>query len=156
MLHFRRATPADLEMILAMMPRYYAHDGLKFELGKATRAMREFLADPKFGWVSLFFDGDSPMPIGYLAITCCYSFECGGREAFVDEFFIEERLRGRGLGTQALRNAIEECRKDGIRAIRLEVTKGNGDVARLYQRVGFTDLGRSLLAYWTDPEARPI
>ena len=38
--------------------------------------------------------------------------------------------------------------------MRLEVTKTNLDVIRLYQKLGFNDLGSSLLSFWINPEAK--
>ena len=153
-MNFKLSTSADTETILCLMPVYYEFDHLKFDEQKARRTLQEFFSSPEFGLLWLFIDETTKEAIGYVIITFGYSFECGGREAFVDELFVLESHRGKGIGSKAIQHAQAECKKLGLQAMRLEVTKTNTAVINLYQKLGFNDLGRSLLTYWINPEAR--
>jgi diamine N-acetyltransferase len=85
-------------------------------------------------------------PVGYLALSLGFSIEVGGRDALIDEIYLEESARGRGHGRRALEFAEEECRKLGVRRICLEVERHNPDARRLYERAGFRDHDRFLMS----------
>ena len=142
---FKLATLSDTATILKLMPIYYEYDHLVFDEAKARATLQEFLSSTTLGRLWIFIDEETKDAIGYLALTFGYSFEFGGREAFIDELFVLEKYRGQGIGSKAIKHAHEESKKSGLNAIRLEVTKTNLDVIRLYQKLGFNDLGRSLL-----------
>ena len=147
-LQFRLAGESDLVIVLRLMPLYYAHDHLDFDAEKAERALRSLVTNSHLG--KLWLIENSGEAIGYLVLTYSFSLECGGREAFIDEFFILPEHRGSGIGTLALEHVVREGKKDELGAIRLEVTRTNGEAGRLYLRNGFEDLERTLLTYWLD------
>jgi len=153
-MNFKLATPNDIHAILKLMPIYYEFDHLKFDEKKARATLNEFFSTPDFGRLWLFIDETTKEAVGYIVITFGYSFECGGKEAFVDELFVMESQRGKGIGSKAIQHAQSECKKLGLQAMRLEVTKTNTAVINLYQKLGFNDLGRSLLTYWINPDAQ--
>jgi GNAT superfamily N-acetyltransferase len=146
-IRYRPATLADLPTMLALMPLYYADDHLHYDAARAETALRGVIPYPDRGQVLLILSGERV--IGYLFLAFGYSLECGGRDAFVDEFFVLAEFRGKGIGTLAMKHAIEVARGNEVRVLRLEVTQGNPGAYRLYTRLGFEDLGRSLLAYLT-------
>jgi ribosomal-protein-alanine N-acetyltransferase len=49
--------------------------------------------------------------------------------------------RGRHIGTDLLRTAMERCRRDGARLMFLEVAVDNGPAQRLYEANGFAAVG---------------
>ena len=55
------------------------------------------------------------------------------------QFFVEERLRGRGIGTEVMRLLIVEADADG-KPVVLGVVKTN-PAKRLYERLGFRVFG---------------
>ena len=147
MTQFKCATVDDVPTLLQLLPLYYACDHLDYEASKAESGLRQLISDSGLGEVWLIQDKSAARAIGYLALTFGFSLEFGGREAFVDELFILEEFRGQGLGSQAIQHAIRRCGEIGLTAIRLEVTRDNAKAGQLYQRLGFKDFGRSLLAY---------
>lgn len=139
----RVARESDLDSLVALMKEYYAYDRHNFDANAARRAMSKLLKDLHLGTVLLVID-DKKI-IGYLVLALGYSLEFGGRDAFIDEFFILERYRGKGLGRTALRQAEKAARKLGVKAIHLEVTRHNSTVIDLYKRDGFVDHDRYLM-----------
>jgi GNAT superfamily N-acetyltransferase len=125
------------------MEKYYEYDRHNFDRKKAQSAMRTLLADPALGRVFLAID--KYMAIGYLVLAFGYSLEYHGRDAFVDEFFILEKYRGKGLGKEMLAHAEKAAKKIGIKALHLEVTRHNDTVLGFYRREGFIDHDRYLM-----------
>jgi ribosomal protein S18 acetylase RimI-like enzyme len=139
----RVARESELDSLVARIKEYYAYDRHNFDANVARRAMSKLLKDHHLGTVLLVID-DKKI-VGYLVLALGYSLEFGGRDAFIDEFFILEQYRGKGLGRTALRQAEKAARKLGVKAIHLEVTRHNSAVIDLYKRDGFVDHDRYLM-----------
>jgi GNAT superfamily N-acetyltransferase len=144
---FRPAQPGDIDAIVAMMRGYYAQDGYTFVDAEARGAALMLINHPALGrlWVSC--DGGHTV-VGYVAVALGFSFEYRGREAFVDELFIAEGHRGRGLGREALELAEAWCREAGVNALHLEVERHRAPALELYRRRGFADYDRFLMTKW--------
>jgi len=125
----------DVPIILGFMEQYYKLDGLHFSPPEAEHTLRTLMDDPKAGtiWKILF----NEETIGYAVLTFWYSLEFHGRSAFLDELFLIEAYRRRGLGTSVIEFLCAFCRKKNIHTLRLEVEFENRAARELYQRNGF-------------------
>ena len=137
------AGPCDLDPLLAMMERFYATERYAFDPHVARAALGELLAKPELGRAWRIARGAETL--GYAVLTFGWSLEWGGRDAFVDEIFIEAPERGRGAGRSALRALVEEARRLGVRALHLEVEVGNEAGQALYRSEGFRGNERRIL-----------
>ena len=143
---FTLATLADEPVLGELMREFYAHEGLAFDEARTLGAFRTLAADPNLGRVWIFrVDGEA---VGYLVVTVCFSLEFAGRYALVDELYVREAHRGRGIGARALEVAAEACRALDVSALRLEVDVGNTRARELYRRLGFTLQERHLMSRW--------
>lgn len=136
MLTFRDITPADHDLVLPMVAEFYCSDAVDHEV--PTEIMeRSFAAaaDPGEALLRgvLVYDGDAPA--GYVYLTFCYSAEVGGRCVFIEEIFLKEGFRGRGLGKEIM--AWMEGEYPEARRFRLEVTQVNQQAIRLYEKSGY-------------------
>lgn len=140
---FKIAEPMDIEILVQFMREYCAFDHLPFEEQIRRRVLAAFLGTESLGrlWVILS-DGEA---IGYLILTLGFSFEYGGYDAFIDEVYVRQSHRGKGIGTVALAFAEEACRAFGVRALHLEVERENTNAHALYRKVGFVDHDRYLM-----------
>jgi ribosomal protein S18 acetylase RimI-like enzyme len=137
------AGPADLEELLALLARFDASQGYAFDAAVARAALGALLARPELGRVyRILREGAS---VGYAALTFGWSLEWGGRDAFVDEIFVEEAARGRGVGRAALRALAVEAERLGVRALHLEVETANETAQALYRSEGFAGHERRIL-----------
>jgi ribosomal protein S18 acetylase RimI-like enzyme len=131
----KEANAAGVGELLPLMRAYAAFDGLSFDEGTARRTLTQLLADRRLGRV--WFIVSEGAVCGYVALCFGFSIELGGRDAFVDELFIEPAYRNRGLGTQALQQAGDAVRADGVVALHLEVRRDNAEAQRYYERLDF-------------------
>ena len=143
MSHFRISTEEDSAAIVAMMQGYYAEDGYEFNEGRALDAIGVLVGDPSVGrlWVAVVDE----RVVGYLAVTLGFSLEYRGRDAFIDELFIVEPHRGRGLGREAMQVAADYCRSKGVHALHLEVEQHRAAARALYPSDGFEEHDRHLM-----------
>ena len=111
-----------------------------------NRALAELAAHPELGgaWMILA-DG---AVAGYVALTACYSLEFHGRFGLLDELYIDEEWRGKGLGTAALAFIDEQCRARGWEAVRLEVGLLNLRAQEIYLKAGYRAEDRHLMTRW--------
>jgi diamine N-acetyltransferase len=109
-------------------------------------ALRKFLADSSLGEAWIFFDGETP--VAYIILTFGFSFEFHGRNAFIDELYVEPPYRRQGLGRHAMQFIAERARECGVNAIHLEVDEGNIAAEKLYRRTGYVDNSRYLMTKW--------
>ena len=142
---FQLATIDDIETMIKIMPIYYEYDHLVFDETKARATLNKFFSTSEFGRIWLLMDEEGKQGLGYIVTTFGFSMEYGGKVALIDELFVLEKHRGKGFGSRAIKHVQEESKKLGIETLRLEVTKNNQRVISLYQKLGFKDLGRSLL-----------
>ena len=146
---FSVAGPADEETVLSLMREFYEIEHLPFTEEAARAALRQVLEAHRYGVVALMHAGQELA--GYLVLTFGFSLEFHGRDALMDELYVRERHRGHGAGTLSLAFVEELCRTEGIRALHLEVDRGNEPARRLYHRAGYVDHDRYLLTKWLEP-----
>jgi ribosomal protein S18 acetylase RimI-like enzyme len=141
---FKLAGEADVPEILTMMEQFYAIYNYPFEKEKTQKNLVEFLANPNLGrtWVIKNVN----MVIGYIVLAYGYSFEHGGRDAFIDEFFLKKEFRRKGFGGLTMEFIQNEGQKLGVKVIHLEVEQHNTGGMKLYKEKGFKDNGRILFS----------
>src|SRR5207253_2458527 len=83
---------------------------------------------------------------GYTIMTYNYDLEFGGLEGIITDFFIAERYRRKGLGAQMISVVANFCRKAGINAIELQVTRENRRAREFYKSLGFETLDRLVMS----------
>ncbi len=61
---------------------------------------------------------------------------------FMENVFVQEEYRGKGLGTQLVQKVIEEARRQGCYKLVGTSRYGNPVVHALYEKIGFKDHGK--------------
>lgn len=141
----REARTHDADTLLAFMRWFNESQGYPFDEESARQTVLELLGSASLGRIWLIVaDGSS---VGYLVLTFGYSLEYGGRDAFVDELFVEPSARGRGLARDALSFALSEASRLGVHAVHLEVERNNSSAHALYESLGFVGNDRQLLTH---------
>lgn len=147
---FRPAEVSDFSVLLPMIRALCELDGTPFDERAAGRALAQIIADESLGRVWLIELGNERA--GYLVLTFGFSLEFGGRDAFIDELYVREEFRGRGLGRRAIELAERACRERGVGALHLEVERANTTAQELYRRSGFRDHDRYLMTKMMNDE----
>ena len=120
-----------------MVAAYHEFEGIESDEAERREALAPLLEGSPHGAVWLI--GPKMAPVGYIAVSFGWSIELGGLDGIVDEFWIREAVRGRGMGGEALIALQKALRDAGIKALSLEVAHGNDAAERLYQRAGFSN-----------------
>jgi len=137
------ATENDIDTLLAMMRELYRYDGIEFDEGRQRPALVRLLRDGSIGRAYLIRDDDRA--VGHIFLTFDYGLEYGGSEVWIDELFVREECRGRGVGAAAIRFVEEVCRSWDVQALHLGVAMVNRRALAFYLKNGFGEPDRYML-----------
>ncbi len=143
-IYFEIATDTDVPEIIKMMEQFNSIDKYPFDKTLIRENLLKFLADQSLGRALLIKSDD--FIIGYIILAFGFSFEHGGRDAFIDEFFLKTEYRQKGIGKLAMDLIQEVAQRLGIKAVHLEVERHNEVGTKLYIEKGYKDNGRMLLS----------
>jgi GNAT superfamily N-acetyltransferase len=136
MITIRKIQEKDREIYLKMAEKFYSTDavakkvaGSHFEL-----AFDEVLKSDTYA-SAYIFEYDAKVA-GYVLMAKTYSQEAGGLVLWVEEIFVEESYRGKGIAKAFFRFLLD-TKGDEIKRLRLEVEAENTDAVRLYKSFGF-------------------
>jgi ribosomal protein S18 acetylase RimI-like enzyme len=126
----------QLEELLPLVSAYHAFEDVESSPEQRRSSVARLLKDRSFGeiWLIRKLDG----LIGYIAVCYSYSIEFGGRDAFIDEFYVEAAERGKGIGSKVLAEVSVLLRERDIVALHLEVDGTNERARSAYERAGFS------------------
>lgn len=136
----RLATLDDLERLLPLVAGFHAEEGIEQDDDTRRGALSPLLEGSPHG--AIWMIGPRVAPVGYIAVSFGWSIEFGGIDAFLDEIYVRERVRGRGMGSEALAALVRALTGQGITAMSLEVDTDNQRVRALYERMGFQSRSR--------------
>ena len=147
----REAGPTDIDILLRLMRGLQPEDpwSVPFLEEEVHASLDELLRGPTLGRAFLIYERG--LCIGYLVLSFDFSLEYGGKNAWIDELFIQAEFRGRGLGSRVLDFAANTARELGAKVLQLEVNRGNRAI-NLYRRCGFEEHDRYLLSKWLVPD----
>ena len=145
MIQFKPLTIADIETIVTMMQEFYAIDNYPIDIVVSKALFEEFIKHENLG-KSWLIVSDNEL-IGYIILTFVFSFEYHGKIAFLDELYLTEKVRGKGIGGKTLEFIQSESRRLWLNLIYLEVEKQNEKAQKLYLTQGFELHNRKLMKY---------
>ena len=143
---FQLLSDQEIPTLLEMMREFYGQQEMRFDEPAASLAINKVLNNPELAQIYLIFRGTELA--GYFALTFCFSFEFQGRFALFDELYLREPYRRQKLGKAVVAFVEDLCRKDGIKALRLEVGRENQPAQSLYLASGFKEDERNLMTKW--------
>ena len=138
------ATTNDLDRLMPMVAAYHAEEGIQTDSAHREAAIRPLIEGSPHGAIWLI--GPKMSPVGYVCACFGWSIELGGMDGFIDEIWIREKIRGRGMGGEALIALQKALASAGVKALHLEVAADNG-ADRLYHRAGFRRRGFNLMTW---------
>lgn len=132
----RKFTENDKAIYLEMAKEFYHSDAVLHPVPDSylERTMEEALRSDTYVQLYIFeSDGEDA---GYAMTAKTFSQEVGGYVLWIEEVYIREAFRSKGLGREFFAY-VEEQRKSGVSRIRLEVERDNTRAISLYERLGY-------------------
>ena len=145
MITFKPLEIRDISTITQMMQDFYAIDNYPMDVVESKKLFQEFITNENLGKSWLIFSENEI--VGYIILTFIFSFEYGGKIAFIDELFIKETARGKGFGKEAIQFIQGEVPKLSLKLLYLEVETHNENAQKLYLAHDFELHNRKLMKY---------
>ena len=142
---FKPLEITDISIIIQMMQDLYSIDNYPMDVEVAKNLFHEFISNENLGKSWLIYSENEI--VGYIILTFIFSFEYGGKIAFVDELFIKETARGKGIGKEAIQFIQREVPKLSLKLLYLEVEPHNENAQKLYLAHDFEFHNRKLMKY---------
>lgn len=143
MIEFKSLEVSQIEIIISMMKDFYSIDNYPIDIKVSKKLFQEFISDEKLGKAWVIYSND--VIVGYVILTYIFSFEYKGKIAFLDELYIKENYRGKGIGKQTVDFIKEKASNQNTKLIFLEVENHNQNAQNLYLAKGFEIHNRKLL-----------
>lgn len=138
-MRIRVGTPADAEAISKLASEFHAYlhelgDAMQFYFNGSTYLRDGFGENPAF--TALMAESDDAEVVGYLILSFGYDTDRSRRLAYVDDVFVREASRGRGIGKALMVHAAEIARTQGVETLWWGVHERNDDAMRFYKKLG--------------------
>lgn len=128
----------DREIFIAMCEEFYSSTAVSHSVPK-SHFERTFEVvthnSPYYKGYMLEYEGKT---VGYGLVQLSYSNEAGGMQMFLEELYIREGYRNKGLGKEFFERVYAS--RDDVVRYRLEVTAVNERAISLYKRLGYENL----------------
>lgn len=135
----RKVNELDKNDFLTMADEFYHSSAVDHTISKYhhERTFEELMKSDTYA--SAYMVELNGKSVGYVLFAKTYSNEAGGMVLWIEELYIREKYRGRGVGKYVLNNILQYpyyyC--ENVFRIRLEITPSNESAKKLYQSVGF-------------------
>lgn len=130
----RRIEKSDRDEYIKMAEDFYSSPAVSHKIPSENfeNAFNTALEDDTY--IRIYILEYENVTVGYASVAVTYTTEGGGLTLWLDELYIKEQYRGKGLGSEL----IAFLKSDGdIKRIRLEITPDNLGAERLYRALGF-------------------
>ncbi|MEA2391297.1 MAG: hypothetical protein QOK31_1406 [Solirubrobacteraceae bacterium] len=132
-----RAEPHEAETVARLLVQFRDHMGRDWPSPNAFLAGVERLIErPDTEFLLGSPDEDSP-PAGVCQLRFRYGLWLAAEDCWLEDLFVAESARGKGLGAALVAAAIAQARERGCRRVELDVSDGNPAALALYERFGF-------------------
>lgn len=132
----RDAGARDVAAVVALLARQLDEHDIALAPDALERSVRTLLGDPRLGHVLVACASDGEIA-GVAVLSFLFTLEHGGPAAWLDELYVTDARRGRGIGERLVDAALGVARARGCVALDLEVEPGHDAATRLYERLGF-------------------
>ena len=132
----RDAAARDGGAVVALLARQLDEHDIALAPDALEHAVRTLLGDPRLGHVLVACADDGAIA-GVAVLSFLFTLEHGGPAAWLDELYVADAHRGRGVGERLVEAALRVARERGCVALDLEVEPGHDAATRLYERLGF-------------------
>ena len=136
---FRKFEEKDRDVFFSMVKKFYAPPAvLHFPSEEAMMSSFDAALEIPELVKGYIFECDGKTA-GYAIVSMKFETEVGGMAAWIEELFVEDEFRSRGIGSAFFEHLKNEL-SGKMKRIRLEVGDENDGAKQLYKRLGFEPL----------------
>jgi len=134
----RDVTQEDRAKFLEMAEKFYSSKAVAHNIDRHLLETTFDTAVNKSSFLHALIIEDNDIPVGFALLSFSYATEVGGLVVLLEDLYISEACRGKGLGSKFMQFMEKEY--PAAKRFRLEVTKENRGAIDLYCRFGYKQL----------------
>ncbi len=129
----------DAEACATLLKEFYATDAVCHDIPNENieRTIELALADSPY--VKIIISESDGHYEGFCTLSFTYSSEAGGIVTLIEEIYVRDDFKGKGIGTKIFEFVRSEF-DHKTKRYRLEVVSENVGAIKLYERLGFEEL----------------
>jgi len=135
------ATTDDCPDCAALLLDQLREHGVERSIEGLHEVLKKAVTNPANGFLLVARERERAIGVAYVAIIL--SAEHCGPVAWLEELYVDQDYRCRGIGTALLNGVVARLTETGAVAIDLEVDEHHERAVSLYKRFGFRPLTRS-------------
>ena len=126
----------DLDELLVLMRGYCDFYEVAPSDGRLRALSLALIEDPEREGLQLMAREADRSAVGFATIYWSWSTSRAGRLGVMNDLFVAERARGRGLADRLVLGCLERCRQRGAVALEWETALDNHRAQAVYDRLG--------------------
>ena len=126
----------DLPDLLPLMRAYCDFYRVHPSDARLEELSLALMADPDREGLQLLAREVDGAAVGFATVYWSWSTARAARMGIMNDLFIAERSRGRGLADRLILECVEQCRRRGARALEWETALDNTRAQAVYDRLG--------------------
>ncbi len=134
----RDLLPQDKEIFMTMAKEFYSSAAVVHNVDPENFQKTFNAAMDKSPFIRVLIIAAAQTPAGYALLSFTYSNEAGGIVVLIEELYINEAHRSKGLASEFF--AFLEQEYPLAKRFRLEVRKDNKKAIALYRKLGYQSL----------------
>ena len=143
-MNVRTATPSDIPGISRLIQKLAQHDGVPAPEPQSLQDVLSHLMT-RGSTTYLVAENDEGELVGSLQLDFRLTTWEAATYVYLEDFFVEEEYRGRGVGSVMLDLARTIAQERGCVRIELDVLESSAEAQRFYVRHGFADQYRRFM-----------
>lgn len=147
-IHIRQAILSDLDALAPLLDDYRQFYGRTTDV-HAARAF--LLARFNHGESVLFIAHEGTAAVGFIQLYPCFSSVSLARTYILNDLFVAEHSRRKGVASKLLRAAVDFASALGAIRVSLSTATTNEDAQKLYQSLGWQQDKQFLVYHFTLP-----
>ena len=135
-MEIKLATPDQRDIVIEMINELWTYDDVAADRDNINRAVDLVFSQPDLAEIHLLYEGDEVA--GYFILVPSFGIEYGGLYVTLDELFVREPFRRRGLGRKIINFVLDRCREQGWLVVEAMAFQENEMAQYFYGSHGFT------------------
>jgi len=125
----------DRAIFLKMAKTFYSSSAVSHDIDISILEKDFDTALVKSPYVRALIIENEGQAVGFALLAFTYSTEAGGLSVLLEDLYLDEICRGKGLGSKFMQFMEQEYPE--AKRFRLEVTKNNTRAIELYEKLGY-------------------